>query len=422
MSSPKQPVSNARKKSMKIYYDSKKRVINKNRLLNRIRSGKQKGIQRAKFALYDWTEDESDFLEPLINEKVTRNATTVEAESTVPRVAVEQTVFNIDQFEAALLADTKTATAGSKSQWRTVYRIFKRLFEFEDSNWSDFLKRFSDDEIAEILTIAYGNVKTRIKQFQFIPKLYNIMGAGFRQFLTEARYKVWDRKQNDVGQLVKASTKTRKETTGVDYVPQFIKMFKNELELRAKFPGTVQHALAVMYTIAVYKDLSKLTEPTFIPRLDFDDVTLVDEDSQIDTTKKKNFYNMKTGRLVMNDLKTDRFYVYDYILNPTTQKYLNIYLTKSKKKVGDKIFTLSSTKMSSDVKKAIGIGNREFRKAFQNIYQKVFKIAIEKMSTPMAHDVDTAQNTYIDSYVYTEADRKIALNSIKAQIALNSST
>ena len=226
MLSPRQPVSNARKKSMKIYYDSKKRVINKNRLLNRIRSGKQKGIQRAKFALYDWTEDESEFLEPLINEKVTRNATTVEAESTVPRVAVEQTVFNIDQFEAALLADTKTATAGSKAQWRTVYRIFKRLFEFEDSNWSDFLKRFSDDEIAEILTIAYGNVKTRIKQFQFIPKLYNIMGAGFRQFLTEARYKVWDRKQNDVGQLVKASTKTRKETTGVDYVPSLLKCSK----------------------------------------------------------------------------------------------------------------------------------------------------------------------------------------------------
>jgi hypothetical protein len=130
---------------------------------------------------------------------------------------------------------------------------------------------------------------------------------------------------------------------------------------------------------------------------------------------------MKTGRLVMNDLKTDRFYVYDYILNPTTQKYLNIYLTKSKKKVGDKIFTLSSTKMSSDVKKAIGIGNREFRKAFQNIYQKVFKIAIEKLSTPMGHDVDTAQNTYMDSYVYTEPERNRALNSIKTQISLNAS-
>ena len=421
MSSPKQPVSNARKKSMKIYYDSKKRVINKNRLLNRIRSGKQKGIQRAKFALYDWTEDESDFLEPLINEKVTRNATTVEAESTVPRVAVEQTVFNIDQFEAALLADTKTSTTGSKAQWRTVYRIYKRLFGFEDSNFTDFLKKFEDDEIAEILTIAYGNVKTRVKQFQFIPKLYNIMGAGFQNFLTEARYKVWDRKQNEVGQLVKASTKTRKDTTGIDYVPPFIQMFKNELELRAKSPGTVQHALAVMYTIGVYKNLSKINEPTFIPRLDYDDVTLVDNESQIDTTKKQNFYSMDKGRLVMNDLKTDRFYTYDYIINPIAQTYLNMYLAKSKKKFGDKMFKLSSNKMSSDVKKAIGIGNREYRRAFQNIYHKVFKVAIEKMSAPFAHDLDTAQNTYMDSYVYTEPERIRALSAIKTQISLNAS-
>jgi hypothetical protein len=247
------------------------------------------------------------------------------------------------------------------------------------------------------------------------------MGAGFQKFLTEARYKVWDRKQNDVGQLVKASTKERKETTGIDYVPDFLQMFKSEVDLRNKSPGSVQHALAVLYTISVYENLSKFNEPTFIPRLDYDDVTLVDNDSQIDLTKKKNFYNMAEGRLVMNDLKTDRFYTYDFVLNPIAQTYLNMYLTKSKKKVGDKMFKLSSNKMSSDVKKAIGIGNREYRRAFQNIYHKIFKVAIEKMSAPMAHDLDTAQNTYIDGYVYTEAERKRALNSIKAQIGLNAS-
>jgi hypothetical protein len=413
MASPK-PVSDARKKTMKVYYDQNREAINTNRLLNRVKSGKQKGIQRAKFDLYNFTEEERDFLEPLINEKLLKKR---EISSVAPRLNVElKDVFTIDQFEAALLADKKTATTGSKAQWRTVYRIYKRLFDFDDSNFTDFLK-FDDDEIAEILTTAYPNVKTRIKSFQFIPKLYNMMKEPFQKFLTEARYKVWDRKQNDMGQLVKASTKTRKETTGVDYVPQFIQMFKNELELRAKSPGSVQHALAVLYTIGVYENLSKLNEPTFIPRLDYDDVTLVDDDSEIDKTNKKNFYNMKTGRLVMGDLKTDRFYVYDYILNPTTQKFLNMYLAKSKKKVGDKMFKLSSNKMSSDVKKAIGIGNREYRRAFQNIYHKIFKVAIEKMSAPFAHDLDTAQNTYMDSYVYTEADRKIALNSIKAQIA-----
>jgi hypothetical protein len=404
---------------MKVYYDINKKAINANRLLNRIKSGKQKGLQRAKFEAYEWTQEESDFLEPLINEKVIKTTT---KGTVAPRVVEsESKVFNIAQFESALLADKKTARTGSKAQWRTVYRIYKRLFGFEDSNFTDFLKKFEDDEIAEILTIAYGNVKTRVKQFQFIPKLYNIMGAGFQNFLTEARYKVWDRKQNEVGQLVKASTKTRKDTTGIDYVPPFIQMFKNELELRAKSPGTVQHALAVMYTIGVYKNLSKINEPTFIPRLDYDDVTLVDDDSEIDTTKKKNFYNMSKGRLVMGDLKTDRFYVYDYIINPIAQTYLNMYLTKTKKKVGDKIFTLSSNKMSSDVKKAIGIGNREYRRSFQNVYQKVLNVAIEKMSAPMAHDVTTANNIYMDSYVYTEAERNRALSAIKAQIALNAS-
>jgi hypothetical protein len=417
MSSPKQPVSNARKKTMKVYYDINKKAINANRLLNRIKSGKQKGLQRAKFEAYEWwTQEESDFLEPLINEKVIK--TTKGAVG--PRVVEQSDVFTIDQFEAALLADKKTATPGSKSQWRTVYRIFKRLFEFDDSNFTDFLK-FDDDEIAEILTTAYPNVKTRIKQFQFIPKLYNMMKEPFQKFLTEARYKVWDRKQNDVGQLVKASTKTRKDTTGIDYVPQFLQMFKNEMELRAKSPGTVQHALAVMYTIGVYKDLSKLTEPTFIPRLDYDDVTLVDDDSEIDTTTKNNFYNMSKGRLVMGDLKTDRFYVYDYTLNNTAKRYINTYLAKTKKKAGDKLFNLSSKKMPEAVKQAIGVGNREYRKAFQNVYDKVFNIAIEKMSAPMGHDVDTAQNTYMDSYVYTEAERNRALSAIKAQIALNAS-
>jgi hypothetical protein len=222
-----------------------------------------------------------------------------------------------------------------------------------------------------------------------------------------------------VSQLVKSSNNTRKEETGIDHVPAFINMFKNELQLRSKSPGTVQHALAVMYTIGVYKDLSKLNDPTFIPRLDYDDVRLVDIDTQIDFTKKAKWYNMKTGRLLINDLKTDRFYTYDYTLNNTAKRQLDMYLTKTKKKAGDKLFNLSTKKMPSEVKLAIGVGNREYRKAFQNVYHKVFKVKIEQMSDPMGHDVDTALNTYMDSYTYTEPERKNALNAIKTQVALN---
>jgi len=420
----KKPVSDARKASMKIYYDSKKQQINKNRLLNRIKSGKQRGLQRAKLELYDWTDEDYAFLEPLVNEKVVKKTTTtkpraVETQQEEQESDTEQTVFTKDEFETAILADTKTMTAGSKDQWRIVYRNYKRLFDFGDDNFTVFLNVFTDDEIAEILTTAYPNVKTRIKQFQFIPKLRNIMGDPFQKFLTDARYKIWDRLQNEVSQLVKSSNNTRKEQTGIDYVPAFINMFKNELELRAKSPGTVQHALAVMYTIGVYKDLSKLNEPTFVPRLDYDDVRLVDDDLQIDLTTKTKWYNMKSGRLVINDLKTDRFYTYDYTLNDTAKRQIDFYLTKTKKKVGDKLFNLSSKKMPEAVKNAIAVGNREYRKIFQNVYHKVFKVKIEQMSNPMGHDADTALSTYMDSYTYTEPERKNALNAIKTQVALN---
>jgi hypothetical protein len=418
----KKPVSDARKASMKMYYDSKKQQINKNRLLNRIKSGKQKGLQRAKLELYDWTDEEYAFLEALVNEKVVKK-TTAEPHRVVTQQEdesdTEQVVFTLDQFETAILADTKTMTVGSKDQWRIVYRNYKRLFDFGDDNFTDFLNVFTDDEIAEILTTAYPNVKTRIKQFQFIPKLYNILGEPFRKFLTKPRYETWDRRQNQVSQLVKSSNNTRKEQTGIDHVRAFINMFKNELQLRSKSPGTVQHALAVMYTIGVYKNLSKLNDPTFIPRLDFDDVRLVDDDSQIDLTTKAKWYNMKSGRLVINDLKTDRFYTYDYNLNNTAKRYIDMYLLNTKKKAGDKLFNLSSKKLPEAVKQAIGIGNREYRKVFQNIYHKVFKVKIEQMSNPMGHDVDTAINTYMDSYTYTEPERRTAVNAIETQVALN---
>jgi len=410
MSSPKKAVSNERRASMKLYYDSNKNQINRNRLLDRITSGKQKGLQRAKLEMYDWTDEERDFLEPLVNDKIIRA-------KPKPRPA-EQIVFTKDEFESALMADPNTG-AGSKDQWRIVYRNFKRLFDFGDDNFTDFLNVFTDDEISEILTTAYPNVKTRIKQFQFIPKLYNILGEPFRKFLTDARYQSWDRKQNEVSQLVKSSNNTRKEETGIDHVPAFINMFKNELQLRSKSPGTIQHALAVVYTIGVYKNISKLDDPTFIPRLDYDDVRLVDDDSQIDSTTKAKWYNLKTGRLLINDLKTDRFYTYDYTLNDTAKKYIDMYLLKTKKKAGEKLFNLSTKKMPEAVKKSIGVGNREYRKAFQNVYHKVFKVKIEQMSNPMGHDVDTAINTYMDSYTYTESERVNALTAIKTQVALN---
>ena len=410
-------ISEERKASMKKYYEIKGADINRNRLLQRIESGKQTGIQRAVLEKYDWTDEERAVLEPLVNEKVVRarRKTPNTAGSTFGTVK-----FTKDQFEAVIAADPKTKTAESKRQWGIVYNNFKRIFQTTDGAFTDFLLK-SNDEIASALDSAYPNVTTRIKQYQFIPKLWNIMGERFQSILGEDRYKVWDRLQNDVSQLVKAGKQNRREddSQSQDYVPIMIDLFKRELELRKKSQGTVSHALAVLYTVGVYENISKPNEPTFIPRLDYDYVIIVDDDAQMVKTDGGKYYNMNSGRLAIKELKTDRFYSYDFVLNPVAKEQLDFYIKKTKKQPGNKLFNLTSKKMPGAFKSALGVGNREYRRTWQNVYHKIFKVPIAKMSNPMAHDVDTATNTYMDSYKYTETERKKSLAAIKDQLALS---
>ena len=74
-----------------------------------------------------------------------------------------------------------------------------------------------------------------------------------------------------------------------------------------------------------------------------------------------------------------------------------------------------STKMSD----ILGIGNKPYRKMFQNIYQKIFKKPLGEMSDVMAHDVGTATASYLDKFEYTPEEQKKALGEINAQLKLN---
>jgi hypothetical protein len=75
----------------------------------------------------------------------------------------------------------------------------------------------------------------------------------------------------------------------------------------------------------------------------------------------------------------------------------------------------NSTKMNF----ILGIGNKPYRKAFQNIYSKIFKKPLGEISQVMAHDVGTASASYLDKFKYTEEQRKKALEEINAQLQLN---
>ena len=71
----KKVLSEKRKQQMRDYYLERKSIINKNKILNRINNGTQKGIQRKTIEKYanEFTAAEKDTLEGKINQKVVKS-------------------------------------------------------------------------------------------------------------------------------------------------------------------------------------------------------------------------------------------------------------------------------------------------------------------------------------------------------------
>jgi hypothetical protein len=205
----------------------------------------------------------------------------------------------------------------------------------------------------------------------------------------------------------------RKQTSsGNDCVPEFIKMFENEMTLRKNNPGSDEHVAAILYTTGAFSD-DNLQKPVYVPRLDFSSVHIVENDTDA-KAKTKNYYVKNTGRLIMVIGKTDQRYKYNHIMNNVSKKYINMSLEKHPR---DKLSPIGNN--SKKMQDILGIGNKPYRKAFQNIHQKIFKVPLGEMSDVMAHDLATAVASYLDQFKYTEEQRKKALEEINAQLKLN---
>jgi hypothetical protein len=234
---------------------------------------------------------------------------------------------------------------------------------------------------------------------------------------SENRYTIWDIKQRELNDMIQAKKITKRySNAGVDYVPSYIRMFENELYLRKHQPGSFEHVFAIMYTTAVFNNDALTGTPVYVPRLDFYDVHIMESDEKEAINPLNNYYIMNSGRLVMNNLKTGDRYKHDHVLNTLSQKYIRLSLRMYPR---TKLFPQPRDMLYKMTKKVLGIGNKEYRKAFQNIYEKVFQIPIQDMSKPLGHDVLNAQISYLDNYKYTDDEVKIYRIMIEKQVMFN---
>jgi hypothetical protein len=406
----KKVLSEKRKQQMRDYYLERKSIINKNKILNRINKGTQKGVQRKTIEKYanEFTAAEKDTLEGKINEKVLKTK-----RARVSTKTFENQKYSSTQFLSVINSDT-TIKENTQKKHRSSINSFIKYFSLDPEKFSDVFL-LSDEEIVETLTKAYPVIGSRVSQYYYITKMYSLMKSDpyFTRIFTEERYQKWDKIARTNDQISQGQNNLKKQTSsGNDYVPEFIKIFENELTLRKNDPGSLDHVAAILYTIGAFCD-DALTTPVYVPRLDFNDVTIV-QDEKDAKAKTKNYYVKSSGKLIMRIGKTHKRYNYSHIMNNVVKKYIDMSLEKHPR---DKLSPVGNN--SSKMQEILGIGNKAYRKAFQNIYQKIFKVPLGEMSDVMAHDVGTATASYLDKFEYTEEQRKKALEEINAQLQKN---
>jgi hypothetical protein len=402
-------LSEKRLTQMNGYYAGKKDIINKNKILNRINDGTQKGIQRKTFDKYFnlFTAEELEMLEGKINEKVLKTK-----RARISTKTFENQKYSSTQFLSLINSD-KTIKERTQKKHQSSINSFIKYFSLDPEKFSDVFL-LTDEEIVETLTKAYPVIGSRLSQYYFITKMYSLMKSDpyFQRIFTDERYQKWDKiaRSNDQNNQGERNLK-KHSASGTDYVPDFIKMFENEMTLRKNVPGSLVHVAAILYTTGAFSD-DALKTPVYVPRLDFKDVNIVDEEKDA-KSKTKNYYVKSSGKLIMRIGKTDKRYNYSHIMNNVAKKYIDMSLEIHPR---NKLSPINNSKKMNSI---LGIGNKPYRKAFQNIYQKIFKKPLGEMSDVMAHDLSTAVASYLDQFEYTEEQRKKALEEINNQLQKN---
>jgi hypothetical protein len=208
-----------------------------------------------------------------------------------------------------------------------------------------------------------------------------------------------------------------------DYVSSFINMFENEMFLRKFDLASDNHIVSVMYTIGCFTKQNLEPESLiYVPRVDeLENVELVTKDKD-SLNPRKNYYNYLTGRLKINNLKTtndnNSIFKYDHYINPLAQKIIKINIDNRLESKKLYLFPIKKQQIEKKLKEHV-LGNRFLRKTYQNVYEKLELRKLDSMSRVMAHTVETANMSYLNSKTYSNIEMQKSIDKIESQFRMN---
>lgn len=348
---------------------------NKKRIIRHLKKGEWVSVSNETLSRYNWTKDEENYLKLFVkndkpNEITNTNIsddvfTKQEAYDTLERKIKNE--YTLKNYKSRV--NTLLTVSGVKNE------IFSDIFKDEDLI-SKIIKKYKDpkDYFGFLLKIISLNAKLE----NIIPKdTYDKLKTRFEFYKN---------------QQILTNIKERKEDT--QYEKVYNTIFEIEKELDNTGPYTMKHIIALLYTRALYDNRGIIH---MNPRNYFVKVELVEDDAHINDTD--NFYNLKTGRLVLNKYKTSGIYQpYDIIFSNEVKKIIEESVTRYPRmylveKQNGGIY--SSNALSEMIQRLMKYKIDTIRKSIESYEINVKKTDRAHLACVSRHSIPTQEITYL---------------------------
>lgn len=284
----------------------------KKRFIRDLRAGRRKTISSQVINKYNWTVDELKLLEPYISNY---NPALITNTSNSNNCFTKKDAYEIiDKY-----VDNQHTIKNYKSRVNVLLKLmdvgesFSTMFVNTNRLIETVIKKYKDPT-SYFAFILYMFGKSE-KLNNCAPKnTFDKIQKEFNEFKTK--------------QTVK-SLNDRREDVNYETVYKTIFDVEKKLSKSTDTYASMKHVIALMYTHALYDkhDIIHIN-----PRNYFINVLLVDNDNDM-IDEDTNYYNFKTGRLLLNKYKTSGIYeAYDVILNDYSRKVITDSLSRIPRK------------------------------------------------------------------------------------------
>ena len=360
----------------------------KKRHIRALQKGHKKSISQSVIDKYNWTVDELKILKPYIN-----NVKPFETTNT----SISNDVFTTNEMYRLL--DQFVENKTTLKNYRSRVNAFNKLLNVQNEQFSDI---FSDVKtLSKAIIDKYSDPTAYFGFLLFIlSKSQKLLDIATKQYNKKKDKGTTD----DVFYVLKTQFNNYKNTQIVNqlkdrrkdlnYEAVYKSIFKKESELNKSEYASTHHLISVMYTHALYDENDTIH---INPRNYFQCVKLVNKNNDMD--EENNFYNTKTGRLLLNDYKTSGIYKpYDVILSKKVQKMINDSIDKNKRTYlieKEKGGTMAPNSLSEMVQRVMGHTIDTIRKSIESYEINVKKTSREHLAWVSRHTIITQEVSYL---------------------------